>query len=354
MRSLVTELNLQSNARINLPAFGSQRSHQILAVNIDFVIAIIKMIQADSVKGTAENTACYILKGYQRIFIMVGAVDIRKIQIVQMQLLQRQRTINHRFFQAAGHLTCYRHRILNIFHAQRIRNNIIQADVNIHLLLTMQVALTVNIQSLACDTAAVASCRQMQLQLLMLMYLRRSVHVIQNKMALFIFCRQHRIMQNQLNIRQSALNLQMALFHRHLVQQNFFLRRLFILQDIQAHFIIKAKMNISIVQLNLLHRINACYAQYDVLRLYFDASLRHIHQAFVLRRIPGKVFKIYITPDIGTQLLGRHRACQHLLLCHIIIKKLRRMTACTLRQKEIDNAAHSQQADYYHYQMNFR
>ena len=35
---------------------------------------------------------------------MVGAVDISKIQIVQMQLLQCQRTINHRFFQAAGHL----------------------------------------------------------------------------------------------------------------------------------------------------------------------------------------------------------------------------------------------------------
>ena len=121
------------------------------------------MIQADSIKGTAENAASHILKGYQRIFIMIGTVDIRKIQIVQMQLLQCQRTINHRFFQAAGHLSCYRHRILNIFHAQRIRNNIIQADVDIHLLLPLQVAGAVNIQSLACNAAAVASRSQVQL-----------------------------------------------------------------------------------------------------------------------------------------------------------------------------------------------
>ena len=312
------------------------------------------MIQAYRIKGTAENAASHILKGYQRIFIMVGAVDISKIQIVQMQLLQRQRTINHRFFQAAGHLPSHRHRILNIFHAQRIRNNIIQADIDIRLLLPLQVAGAVNIQSLACNAAAVASRSQVQLQPLMLMYLRRAVHVIQNKVTLFIFCRQHRIMQNQLNIRQPALNLQMTLFHRHLVRQDTFLRRLFILQDIQVHFIIKAQMNISTAQLHLLHRINACYAQDDVLRLDFDTSLGHIHQAFMLRRIPGQVFKIYIAPDIGAQLLGRHRACQHLLLCHIIIKKLRRMTACTLRQKEINSAAHRQQADYYHCQMSFR
>ena len=113
-------------------------------------------------------------------------------------------------------------------------------------------------------------------------------------------------------------------------------------------------MNISTAQLHLLHRVDAGYTQDDVLRLDFNASLRYIHQTFMLRRIPGQVFKIHVAPYIGAQLLGRHASCQHLLLCHIIVKKLRRMTAGTLRQKEIDSAAHRQQADYYHCQISFR
>ena len=67
---LIAELDIQIHAGADFRALGRRRRQQLLALRINLIMMIIKMIQADSIKDTAENAACYILKSYQRIFIM--------------------------------------------------------------------------------------------------------------------------------------------------------------------------------------------------------------------------------------------------------------------------------------------
>ena len=261
-----------------------------------------------------------------------------------MQLLHRHIAVNHRRTQRTMQLSRHRHRVMHIRQPQGRRNNLIQADIDIRLLLTVELRITVDIQSLACNTAAVLPGRQAQLQPVMLADLRIAADIMQNKAALLIIRLQHRVLQKQLDIWQALRQLQMPLVSRQAVQLKA-LRRLFgiTLKNLQAHPVVKAKMHIRLMQLNLFDSAYPCLPQHNIPRLDLQASLRHLQQRFATRRLPAQLRKINIAPNISTQLLRRHASHEHLLLMHKMIKNIRRLPARLLRQEKVRSQQHQQQ-----------